>query len=98
MTCRRFSPAEAKAAGFVNRVVPAARVAAEAEALAAELVRMPSVPLTITKEHVNSVTRAMGAGSTSFSDGDALLAATFDPESLEAAQKYLARTVGRKRD
>jgi len=47
---------------------------------------------------VNSVTRAMGAGSTSFSDGDALLAATFDPESLEAAQKYLARTVGRKRD
>ena len=98
MTCRRFSPAEARAAGFVNRVVPAERLAAEAEALAAELVRMPSVPVTVTKEHVNSITRAMGAGSTSFSDGDALLAATFDPESLAAAEKYLARTVRRKRD
>ena len=30
MTCRRFTPEEARAAGFVNRVVPAARVAAEA--------------------------------------------------------------------
>jgi enoyl-CoA hydratase/carnithine racemase len=96
MTCRRFGPAEAKAAGFLNRVVPADGLAAEAEALAAQVAAMPSVPIAITKEHVNSVTRAMGAGSTSFSDGDALLGAAFDPESLEAAQRYLDRTVGRK--
>jgi enoyl-CoA hydratase/carnithine racemase len=97
MTCRRFTPAEAKAAGFLNRVVPGDRLAAEAESLAAQVAAMPSVPITITKEHVNSVARAMGAGSTSFGDGDALLGAAFDPESLAAAQKYLERTVGRKK-
>ena len=98
MTCRRFTPAEAKAAGFVNRVVPADRLAEEAEALAREVAAMPSVPVIITKEHVNAVTRAMGAGATSFSDGDALLGAAFAPESLEAGGKYLDRTVRRKRD
>jgi len=96
MTCRRFGAAEAKAAGFLNRVVPAGALAAEAEALAAQVAAMPSVPVAITKEHVNSVSRAM-ASATAFSDGDALLSAAFDPESLEAAQKYLARTLGRKR-
>ena len=98
MTCRRFTPAEAKAAGFLNRVVPAAQLAGEAEALAREVAAMPSVPVIITKEHVNAVTRAMGAGSTSFADGDALLGAAFAPESVEAGQKYLDRTVRRKRD
>jgi len=98
MTCRRFTPAEAKAAGFLNRVVPAAQLAAEAEALAREVAAMPSVPVIITKEHVNAVTRSMGAGSTSFADGDALLGAAFDPESLEAARKYLERTVDRKKN
>jgi enoyl-CoA hydratase/3-hydroxypropionyl-coenzyme A dehydratase len=97
MTCRRFSPAEAKAAGFLNRVVPVGRLATEAESLAAQVAAMPSVPIAITKEHVNSVARAMGMGSTAFSDGDGLLGAVFDPESLEAARKYLERTVGRRR-
>jgi hypothetical protein len=58
---------------------------------------MPSLPITITKDHVNSVTRAMGQGTTSFADGDALLGAAFDPESLEAARKYLERTLDRKK-
>lgn len=97
MTCRRFTPDEAKAAGFLNRVVPAQRLATEVEALAARLLEMPSVPVTITKEHVNSVTRAMGAGSTSFADGDALMSSAFDPESLAAGEKYIARTVKRKK-
>jgi len=97
MTCRRFTPAEAKAAGFLNRVVPAQQLAAEVEALAAQLLSMPSVPVTITKEHVNSVARAMGAGSTAFGDGDALLSAAYDPESLAAAETYMAKTVRRKK-
>lgn len=97
MTCRRFTPDEAKAAGFLNRVVPRAQLAAEVESLAARLLEMPSVPVTITKEHVNSVAHAMGAGSTAFADGDALLSAVFDPESLEAGKKYIARTVKRKK-
>jgi enoyl-CoA hydratase/carnithine racemase len=94
LTCRRFTPAEAKAAGFVNRVVPAAALDGEVTALAAELAAKPPVPVTITKEHVNAVTRSMGAGLTAFADGDALLATCFAPESLDAARAYRERTVG----
>ena len=97
MTCRRFTPAEARAAGFLNRVVPAAALEAEVEALARELLEKPSVPLTVTKEHVNSVARAMGAGRTAFADGDGLIAAVFDPESIEAARRYRERTFKAKR-
>ncbi len=97
MTGRCFTPAEAKGARFLNRVVPAERLAPEAESLARELLEMPTVPLTITKEHVNSIARAMGAGSTAFADGDALMSAACDPESLAAGRKYFAKTVGRKK-
>ena len=96
MTCRRFTPQEAKEAGFVNRVVPAEQVEAEAQALAQTLIDMPSVPLIITKEHVNSVTKAMSAGSTSFGDGEALLSTMQDPGSAEARQKYLEKTIRKK--
>ena len=95
MTCRRFTPQEAQAAGFVNRVVPEARLAAEARALAEELARKPAVPVIITKEHVNAVTRAMSAGHTSFADGDVLLGSVFDPDSLEAARRYRDLTFGK---
>jgi len=97
MTCRRFTPAEAKAAGLVNRVVPASALAEEVAALAAELAAKPSVPLAITKEHVNAVARHLGEGSTAFADGDALLGTVFDPESLEAARRYRERALGRGR-
>jgi enoyl-CoA hydratase/carnithine racemase len=50
MTCRRFTPEEAKGAGLVNRVVPEAALAEEVEKLAAELAGKPSVPVIITKE------------------------------------------------
>lgn len=90
-------PAEAKAARLLNRVVPAERLAAAAESLARERLQMPTAPLTIAKEHVNSIARAMGASSTAFADGDTLMSAAFDPESLAAGQRYFARTVGRKK-
>lgn len=91
MTCRPFSSQEAKAIGFLNRVVPLAELDQEVEALAAQLVAMPSVPVVITKEHVNAITRAMSAGLTSFGDGEALLSALLDAESLQARQEYTAR-------
>ncbi len=97
MTCRRFTPAEARDAGLVNRVVPAAALEAEVATLAAELAAKPSVPVIITKEHVNAVTRTMGAGSTAFADGDVLLGAVFDPESLAAATAYVKRSLGRSK-
>jgi enoyl-CoA hydratase/carnithine racemase len=96
MTCRRFSPAEAKAIGFVNRVVPAARLQQEVEELAQQLIAMPSVPIAITKEHVNSVVRAMGAGSTSFADGDVLLGSFGEAESRAAAAAYSRKLSSKK--
>lgn len=97
MTCRRFTPEEARAAGFVNRVVPEARLPDEVRALAEELAAKPVVPVIVTKEHVNAVTRAMAAGLTSFADGDVLLGTVFDPDSLEAARRYRERTFGKRR-
>ncbi|MEM7347418.1 MAG: enoyl-CoA hydratase/isomerase family protein, partial [Chloroflexota bacterium] len=73
MTCRRFTPQEAQVMRFVNRVVPLDQLGETCEALAQELADKPFVPLVITKEHVNSVTQAMGSGSTAFADGDTLL-------------------------
>ena len=96
MTCRRFTPQEAKAMGFLNRVVPLARLQAEVEELARELIAKPSVPVAITKEHVNAVTRAMSAGSTSFADGDALLGALAVEESRAAARSYRAKALRKK--
>ena len=54
------------------------------------------MPITITKEHTNAVTRAMSAGITSFGDGDAMLSAAFDPESFKAREAYVARSLGGK--
>ena len=95
MTCRRFTPAEAKSLGFLNRVVPAAQLKSEVEQLARELVAKPSVPVAITKEHVNSVVRAMSAGTTAFADGDVLLGASGDEESRVAARAYREKAFGK---
>jgi enoyl-CoA hydratase/carnithine racemase len=96
MTCRSFTPQEAKSMGFVNRVVPAGEIDLEVEQLAARIAAMPSVPVVITKEHVNAVSRAMAAGFTSFSDGDSLMSAISDPESIQARDDYTARRLGGK--
>ncbi len=97
MTCRRFSPAEAKAIGFLNRVVAADRLQSEVEELAQQLIAMPSVPVAITKEHVNSVVRAMGTGTTSFADGDVLMGSFGEEESRVAAAKYREKALGKKK-
>ncbi|HKN14694.1 MAG TPA: enoyl-CoA hydratase/isomerase family protein [Candidatus Binatus sp.] len=51
MTCRRFSAAEAKAMGFLNRVVAPSQLESEVNQLAADLIAKPSVPLVVTKDH-----------------------------------------------
>jgi enoyl-CoA hydratase/carnithine racemase len=97
MTCRRFSADEAKAIGFLNRVVPPGDLDREVEQLASELVAKPAVPIAITKEHVNAVSRAMSAGITAFADGDVLTAVGAEAESREAARAYRERTFKKKR-
>jgi len=95
MTCRRFGAAEAKAIGFINRIVPPDRLSAEVDQLARELSTKPSVPIAITKEHVNAVTRAASAGMTPFADGDVLMATMGEEESRAAARAYRDKVLKR---
>lgn len=95
MTCRRFTPQEAKAMGFVNRIVPVDELEQHTSKLAEEIAAMPAVPVAITKEHVNAVSRAIG-GSTSYADGDVLLSAYGSTEGAEARKAYIERRLNRK--
>jgi enoyl-CoA hydratase/carnithine racemase len=95
ITCREFTPDEAKAMGFLNRVVPAGELEQRTAKLAEEIAAMPAAPVAITKEHINAVSRAI-AGSTSYADGDVLLSAFGSPEGVEARKSYIERRLKRK--
>lgn len=95
MTCRPFGPDEAKAAGFVNRVVGAADLDAEVEDLVGQLITKSSLTLGATKRHTNAVTEGMVATARAWNDADSLVTALHDPESREAAMAYLARVARR---
>ena len=84
--------------GFVNRVAPLDELDECVEQLSSEIIAKPSVPVVITKEHVNAVARAMSAGLTAFADGDALVSALADPESLQARKDYADRRLNKKSD
>jgi enoyl-CoA hydratase/carnithine racemase len=89
MTCRPFGAAEAKAAGFVNRVVPAAELDAEVESLVAQLQAKSALTLFATKRHTNAVAEGMVATARAWNDADSLATALRDPESRAAAAVYL---------
>ena len=91
MTCRPFDAHEARAAGFVNRVVPEAELDAEVERLVQTLLAKPKLALLETKAHVNAVTESMVGTGRSWSDADGLLAGLRDEEGRASAQAYLAR-------
>lgn len=95
ITCRQFTPREAKAMGFINRVVPALELEQRTTKLAEEIAAMPAVPVAITKEHVNAVSRAI-ASCTSYGDVDVLLSAFASPEGVEARSAYIERRLERK--
>jgi len=89
LTCRPFSAEEGRAIGFLNRVVPAAQLAAETQALGAQLAQRSALTLTATKSHVNAVAEEIASTAGAVRDADVLLAAVGDPESREAAMRYL---------
>jgi enoyl-CoA hydratase/carnithine racemase len=91
MTCREFGPDEAKAAGFLNRVVEDEELDAAVDELVATLVRMPKLALLATKAHTNAVTEAMVSTGRSWSDADGLLSGLRDPEGRESSRRYLER-------
>lgn len=96
ITCRPFDAAEAKSAGFLNRIVEPEQLAAETEALAQEILKRPTNPVQITKRHVNAVTAQMVGTMRAWSDADGLLASFGDPECEEARQAYLKRVRSKK--
>ena len=61
LTCRPFSPAEAAAFGFVNRVVPAGELDDAVDALLHQLASRSTLTLTATKGHVNAVAEEMAS-------------------------------------
>ena len=91
LTCRPFTAEEARAAGFLNRVVPADRLDEEVAALAGQLATKSALTLRATKRHVDAVTSQMVGLDRSWSDADSLTTALHDPESREAAARYLAQ-------
>lgn len=90
LTCRPFDAAEARSAGFVNRVVPAAELEATALDLARSLAAKAAHAIFSTKQHVNAVTEQMVGTMRSWSDADGLVTALGDAECAEARRAYLA--------
>jgi len=91
LTCRPFSAAEAKAAGFLNGVAAAEHLDDEVETLVAGLEAKSSFTLIATKRHVDAVTAQMVGLGRAWSDADALVSALHDPESRAVAAAYLDR-------
>ncbi len=90
LTCRPFDAAEAKAAGFLNRVVAPDQLDAEVEELATSIAAKALHAVFSTKQHVNAVTDQMVGTMRSFADADGLVTAFQDPECAEVRKKYLA--------
>lgn len=91
MTCRTFDAAEARAAGFLNDVVPLDELDAAVERLADRLLAMPKLALLATKAHTNAVAEAMVNTGRSWSDADGLMSGFADAEGRASARSYLQR-------
>ena len=89
LTCRPFDADEARAAGFLNRTVPAEELEATVSELARSLAAKASHALFSTKRHVNAVTSQMVGTARSWADADGLVTAFADPECAEARRAYL---------
>jgi enoyl-CoA hydratase/carnithine racemase len=89
MTCRPFGAAEALAAGFLNRTVPASDLAAAVDELAEQLAGKSALTLTATKRHTNAVTESMVGTMRAWNDADSLVTALRDAESRAAGAAYL---------
>lgn len=89
LTCRPFDAEEARAAGFLNRVVEPEALDSTVDELATALARKASHALFSTKRHVNAVTDQMVGTGRSWSDADGLVTAFGDEECGAARRDYL---------
>ena len=89
MTCRPFGAAEAQALGFVNRVVPASELDGAVRELAGQLASKSAFTLRATLRAVDAAAEALVPTGGAWNDADSLAVARRDPESREAARRYL---------
>jgi enoyl-CoA hydratase/carnithine racemase len=90
LSCRPFTAAEAHGRGIVNRMVADDDLEAEVEALAASLATKSVYTLRATLDAVDAAAEALVATDGAWSDADQFVTAMHDPESREAAARYLA--------
>jgi len=95
MTCREFSPPEAKSLGFLNRVVTDTSLSQEVRSLANDLAAKPKMPVQATKRHVQAVSEQMGETASAWSDADGLLSGLMDPECDAIRQRAIRSKVGK---
>ena len=74
----------------MNTVVPRDRARRAVAELAARLAAQPGFALRSTKQQVNAVTEEIAGTGRNANDADSLVVALQDPESREAARRYLA--------
>jgi enoyl-CoA hydratase/carnithine racemase len=91
MTCRPFSAEEARAAGFLNRVVSSDDLDDSVEEMVNELLRRSQHTLHVTKRAVREATRSLVDTEASKGDAAALVASRSDEESMQKALEYFAR-------
>ncbi|HEX5225530.1 MAG TPA: enoyl-CoA hydratase/isomerase family protein [Solirubrobacteraceae bacterium] len=96
LTCRPFDAAEARALGFLNRVVPDAELEAATGELCDVLCSRSALTLEATKRAVAAASEELVPTGSAWSDADALLSALADPDSRAVAAAYLA-SLGRGR-
>ena len=90
LTCRPFDAHEAKALGFVNRVVPRSELESAVDGLAEQLARKAPSVVRATKRQVNEALEDVASTVGAWADADLLGAAMRDPEARQAARDYLA--------
>ena len=91
LTCRPFDADEARALGFVNRVVPRADLESTVDELATALAKKAPSVVRATKRQVNTALEDVASTVGAWADADQLGAALADPEARAAAREYLAR-------
>lgn len=96
ITCREFDAGEAKAAGFLNRVVPKKSLDGAVSQMVDSIVSKPAVPVNATKLHVDAVTSQMVGIDRAWADADSLIAALHNPECSAARETYIASRLTRK--
>ncbi len=89
ITCRPFTSAEAFNLGLLNEVVDDDQLTERADELAELVASKSALTLKATLRAVDAAAEALVPTGGCWSDADALLSATRDPESREVAARYL---------